>query len=366
MGLVGVIFGTGLGFGPIIGGGIVAVSSWQWVFLVHVPVAALAFALALMGVHESKDPQAGKLDVAGILTLSPSVFCLVFYIIQGPDLGFSSPAALAILGISIVSFIAFLIAEKISQRPMFDFSVFRIRPFSGAIVGSAAMNLSYWPFMIYLPIWFHAGLGYDTVSTGLALLAYTLPTLVLPPLAERFSLRYRPGIIIPAGLVIIGVGFILMKFGSAAAQPDWLTMLPGCLIAGMGLGITNTPVTNTTTGSVSSDRAGMASGIDMSARMVSLALNIAVMGFILASGVLAHLGHALPDLDTAQLRLLAEAIAAGNPISGLAGTVAQDALRNGFGWVMLYGGIGVWIMAAISFASFNGRPVRRTEVQCSD
>ncbi|ESZ21800.1 MULTISPECIES: MFS transporter [unclassified Mesorhizobium] len=362
----GVIFGIGLGFGPIIGGGIVAVSSWQWVFLVHVPVAALAFALALMGVHESKDPQAGKLDIAGILTLSPSVFCLVFYIIQGPDLGFSSPTALAILGISIVSFIAFLIAEKVSQRPMFDFSVFRIRPFSGAIVGSAAMNLSYWPFMIYLPIWFHAGLGYDTVSTGLALLAYTLPTLVLPPLAERFSLRYRPGIIIPAGLVIIGVGFILMKFGSAAAQPDWLTMLPGCLIAGMGLGITNTPVTNTTTGSVSSDRAGMASGIDMSARMVSLAVNIAVMGFILASGVLAHLRHALPDLDAAQLRLLAEAIAAGNPISGLAGTVAQDALRNGFGWVMLYGGIGVWIMAAISFASFNARPMRRTEVQCSD
>ncbi|MER9600851.1 MULTISPECIES: MFS transporter [unclassified Mesorhizobium] len=362
----GVIFGIGLGFGPIIGGGIVAVSSWQWVFLVHVPVAALAFALALMGVHESKDPQAGKLDIAGILTLSPSVFCLVFYIIQGPDLGFSSPTALAILGISIVSFIAFLIAEKVSQRPMFDFSVFRIRPFSGAIVGSAAMNLSYWPFMIYLPIWFHAGLGYDTVSTGLALLAYTLPTLVLPPLAERFSLRYRPGIIIPAGLVIIGVGFILMKFGSAAAQPDWLTMLPGCLIAGMGLGITNTPVTNTTTGSVSSDRAGMASGIDMSARMVSLAVNIAVMGFILASGVLAHLRHALPDLDAAQLRLLAEAIAAGNPISGLAGTVAPDALRNGFGWVMLYGGIGVWIMAAISFASFNARPMRRTEVQCSD
>ncbi|MER9299195.1 MFS transporter [Mesorhizobium sp. M0621] len=362
----GVIFGIGLGFGPIIGGGIVAVSNWQWVFLVHVPVAALAFVLALTGVHESKDPRAGKLDIAGILTLSPSVFCLVFYIIQGPDLGFSSPTALAILGISIVSFIAFLIAEKVSQRPMFDFSVFRIRPFSGAIVGSAAMNLSYWPFMIYLPIWFHAGLGYDSVSTGLALLAYTLPTLVLPPLAERLSLRYKPGIIIPAGLVIIGVGFILMKFGSDAAQPDWLTMLPGCLIAGTGLGITNTPVTNTTTGSVSSDRAGMASGIDMSARMVSLALNIAVMGFILASGVLAHLGQALPNLDAAQLRLLAEAIAAGNPISGLAASIAQDALRSGFGWVILYGAIGVWIMAAISFASFNARPMRRPEVQCSD
>lgn len=362
----GVIFGVGLGFGPIVGGGIVAISSWEWVFLIHVPATVVAFVLALTGVHESKDPQAGKLDLAGIVTLSPSVFCLVFYITQGPDLGFASPTALVILGVSMASFIAFLIAERISKRPMFDFSVFRIRPFSGAIVGSAAMNLSYWPFMIYLPIWFHAGLGYDSLSTGLALLAYTLPTLMMPPLAERLSLRYQPGVVIPAGLAVIGVGFIAMKFGSAAAEASWLTMLPGCLIAGTGLGITNTPVTNTTTGSVSSNRAGMASGIDMSARMVSLALNIAVMGFILASGVLTHLSRALPDLDAAQLRLAAEGIAAGNPIPGLPDPVVRDALRNGFGWVMLYGGIGVWIMAAVSFMVFSVRPVRRAEVECSD
>ncbi|MFX9050374.1 hypothetical protein ABTN54_20075, partial [Acinetobacter baumannii] len=80
-------------------------------------------------------------------------FCLAFYITQGPDLGFASPKGLAILGVSAVSFIAFLVAERISRRPMFDFSVFRISAFSGSIVGSAAMNLSYWPFMIYLPIW---------------------------------------------------------------------------------------------------------------------------------------------------------------------------------------------------------------------
>ncbi|RUU52952.1 MFS transporter, partial [Mesorhizobium sp. M2C.T.Ca.TU.002.02.1.1] len=142
----GVIFGIGLGFGPIVGGGIVAVSSWQWVFLIHVAVAIVAFVLALTGVHESKDPQAGRLDLAGILTLSPAVFCLVFTITQGPELGFASPAALAFLCLSIASFVAFLIAERVSERPMFDFSVFRIRPFSGAIVGSAAMNISYWPF----------------------------------------------------------------------------------------------------------------------------------------------------------------------------------------------------------------------------
>lgn len=362
----GVVFGIGLGFGPIIGGGIVAVSSWQWVFLIHVAISIVAFGLALTGVHESKDSQAGRLDLAGILTLSPCVFCLVFYITQGPELGFASPSALAILGLSIASFVAFLIAERMSKRPMFDFSVFRIRPFSGAIIGSAAMNISYWPFMIYLPIWFHAGLGLDSFATGLALLAYTLPTLVMPPLAERLSLRYRPGVIIPAGLAIIGTGFFLMKWGSAAAHASWLTMLPGCLIAGAGLGITNTPVTNTTTGSVSRNRAGMASGIDMSARMISLAVNIAVMGFILASGVLSHLIAALPDLDSARLRQFAEAIAAGNPVPGLPDDVAHGALATGFGWVMLYGGVAVWIMAAIGFAVFKVLPARQEAVQHPD
>jgi len=362
----GVIFGIGLGFGPIVGGGIVAISSWQWVFLIHVAVAIVAFALALGGVHESKDPQAGRLDLAGILTLSPAVFCLVFYITQGPDLGFASPAALMILGLSIASFVAFLAAERASKRPMFDFSVLRIRPFSGAIVGSAAMNLSYWPLMIYLPIWFHAGLGLDSFSTGLALLAYTLPTLAMPPLAERLSLRYRPSVVIPAGLATIGIGFFLMKWGSAAAHADWLTMLPGCLVAGAGLGITNTPVTNTTTGSVSRDRAGMASGIDMSARMISLAVNIAVMGFILASGVLSHLRATLPDLDGAKLRQFAEAIAAGNPVPGLPDGVAHEALANGFGWVMLYGGIGVWMMAAISFSIFRARPAPQPAVPSAE
>lgn len=364
----GVIFGIGLGFGPIIGGGIVAVLSWKWVFLIHALFAVIALVLTLTGVHESRDPKAGSLDIAGILTLSLSVFCLTFYITQGPDYGIASPTALAILGVSVASFVAFLIAERVSARPMFDFSVFGIRPFSGAIIGSAAMNVSYWPFMIYLPIWFHAGLGYDSISAGLALLAYTLPTLVMPPLAERLSLRYQPNIIIPAGLFTIGVGFILMKFGSAAAQPGWWTMLPGCLIAGMGLGMTNTPVTNTTTGSVSSDRAGMASGIDMSARMVSLAINIAVMGFILVSGVLAHLKGTAANLDATQLRLLAERIAAGNTVSipGITDSAVHEALASGFGWVMLYGGIGVWIMAGIGFFIFNGRPARHANVQCPD
>ncbi len=361
----GVVFGVGLGFGPIIGGMIVVLSSWHWVFLVHVPLTVLTLMLVFSSVDESSDPHAKKLDILGIVTLSMSVFGLTYFITQGPDLGFTSNAAVGILVATATGFIIFIFVEKINPHPMFDFSVFRIRKFSGAIIGSIGMNFSFWPFMIYLPIYFQSGLGYDIVTAGLSLLAYTLPTLVIPPLAERLSLRYQPRIVIPLGLFMIGLGFILLKYGSAAEHASWLTMLPGSLLAGIGLGLTNTPVTNTTTGSVPTNRAGMASGIDMSARLISLAINIALMGFILLEGILSYLESAFPEFpDTLQLRSLAEKIASGSFTSlkqdfpelfslDSSGTIVHAALMHGFGLVMLYGGIGVWVLAAISFMIFG-------------
>jgi len=227
------------------------------------------------------------------------------------------------------------------------------------------MNFSFWPFIIYLPIYFQSGLGYGIITAGLSLLAYTLPTLVIPPLAERLSTRYQPRIVIPLGLFTIGLGFILMKFGSSAEHASWLTILPGSLLAGTGLGLTNTPTTNTATGSVTGNRAGMASGIDMSARLITLAINIALMGFILVEGILSYLKGALPvSVNSSQLHSLAEKIASGNfaslreilpELSSLdpSEAVVHSALTYGFGLVLLYGGIGVWILAMLSFLIFG-------------
>ncbi len=363
----GVIAGIGLGFGPVIGGLIIALATWEWVFLVHVPLALVVIGLAFAGVQESRDPAAKRLDIAGIVTLTLAVFGLAYYITQGPDLGFTSPVALAILAATAASFIAFLVAELFNQHPMFDFSVFKVRNFSGAIIGCIGMNFSYWPFMIYLPIYFTVGLGYDSEFTGLVLLAYTVPFLVMSPVAQYLLHRYGARTVIPLGLFTIGSGFLLMRFGSGTADPSWLTVLPGALIAGIGIGLTSTPVTDTTTGSVSADRSGMASGIDTSARLIALAINIAVMGFVLVEGVLAHLKSALPaGLDAIELRSLAQGIAAGSVTSldqklpgalDSSGTILHAALTQGFGWVMLYGGLGVWILAALSFAIFS--PAKR-------
>ena len=315
------------------------------------------------------------MDGAGIITLSLAVFGLTYFIIQGGDFGFTSSTRITIIVSAALCFIAFLLVERFNPHPMFDFSVFRIRNFSGAIMGSMGMNFSFWPFMIYLPIYFQVGLGYDTVTAGLALLAYTLPTLVVPPFGERLALRYQPRTVIPLGMFIIGLGFMLMKYGSGSVNASWLSMLPGALLAGTGLGLINTPVTNTTTGSVSSDRAGMASGIDLSARLISLAINMAVMGFILVEGIVAYLQSAFgAALSPNQLRELAQRVASGELASAghspselfrldASGSVVHAALVHGFGLVMLYGAVCMWLLAAASFVIFGSRKAAARSIE---
>lgn len=364
----GIVSGIGLGFGPLVGSGIIALAGWKWIFLVHLPLAALTLVIAVSAVTETRDPDARHLDAIGIITLSLAVFGLVYLITQGPALGVYGAVAVGVA--TAASFATFLVAEQRQAHPMFDFSVFRNRHFSGAILGCIAMNVSYWPFMIYLPIYFQIGLGYDPLSAGLCLLAYTLPALIFPPLGERMSLRHGAGAVIPLGLFTIGLGFVAMKLGSAAAQPSWLTMLPGLLLSGIGIGITNTPVTNTTTASVPASRAGMASGIDMSARLITLAVNIAFMGFLLVERIASTLRPAaLGAADVAHLRAAAETLASGQTLgSGASGgleklpdLLVRHSLADGFGLVMLYGGIGVWILSGLSFVLFRSEPKQARE-----
>ncbi|MFT3823657.1 MAG: MFS transporter [Chitinophagaceae bacterium] len=355
----GVIVGIGLGFGPVIGSSIMSFLSWRWIFLVHAPLALFTILPGVSFIRESKDPLAKRLDTAGMLLLAISVFTLTWYIIQGAGAGFTSIGIITVLSVFILSFILFIIVEKKVPHPMFDFSVFRISDFSGAIMGSIGMNFSFWPFIIYLPILLQAGFGYSVVSTGMCLLAYTLPSLIVPPLAEYLTLRYKARNVIPCGLLMIGAGFLLMRYGSMTTNASWRTILPGMLLSGIGLGMTNTPVTNTATGTVSQDRAGMASGIDTSARLITLALNIALMGSILVNGLLSQVKSIAPHIEPQQLYALAERIAAGDDtvtgVTGLSRSQTQVMLIKAFGNLLLFGGLGAMLLALCSFWLFHSK-----------
>jgi hypothetical protein len=199
--------------------------------------------------------------------------------------------------------------------------------------------------------------------------------MVMPPIAERIRARYQARIAIPIGLLTLGIGFIAMWIGSGLEGATWLTMLPGTLIAGIGIGLTNSPTTNTTTGAVSPDRAGMASGIDISARLITLAINIAVLGLLLTQGIVSYLSNEFGTaLSPSAVRALAERIATGNlhdlaqgtpELTSLdpSGAIVHAALVNGFSWVMLYCGIGVLALSVIGFVIFGPKRVAPQETE---
>ncbi|KTT05492.1 MFS transporter [Pseudomonas oryzihabitans] len=360
----GMVFGAGLGFGPLVGGALATLASWSWVFLIHVGLAMVTVACALRGVEESTTPAARSLDLAGMLTLSLAVFGCVYMITQGP-----ATAAVGWLGwgLSLGCLLLFVVIERYQAQPMFDFAVLRIRRFSGALLGASGMNFSFWPFVVYLPLYLQAVLGLDALATGGMVLAYTLPTVLVPPLAERLLLRHGPGRVIPLGLGLIGLGFALLSLAVILGAGQVLALVPGCLLAGIGVGLTNTPVTNTATAALPAERSGLASGLDMSTRIVSLALNIALMGAILLGGVAAHLATAVATLDGSGRESLAAAIAAGNlglaQAQGVDLTLARAAFGQGVGWVTRYAAVCACGFALLSFLLL--RPAGNGQRKCS-
>lgn len=359
----GIVFGAGLGFGPIVGAALATLASWNWVFLIHVGLAAVTVACALRGLEESANPAAQPLDLAGMFTLSLAVFGCVYLITQG-----SATAAVGWLGwsLSLGCLLLFVVIERRQAQPLFDFAVLRVRRFSGALLGASGMNFSFWPFVVYLPLYLQAVLGLEALATGGMVLAYTLPTILVPPLAERLLLRHGPGLVIPLGLGLIGLGFALLSLAVTLGAGQVLALVPGCLLAGIGVGLTNTPVTNTATAALPVERSGMASGLDMSTRIIALALNIALMGAILLGGVASHLATAAPALPRVEFDALAAAIAAGNlglaEVQGIALPLARAALGQGIGWVTGYAALCAWGFALLSFWLL--RPARSGRGEC--
>ncbi len=187
---------------------------------------------------------------------------------------------------------------------------------------------------------------------------------VPPPLAERLLLHRGPKFVIPLGLLIISVGFMLLVLVISSEYASWVILLLDCALAGIGLGLTNTPVTNTATTAVPPERSGMASGMDMSARMISLSINVALMGLILSSSVSGYVLEALPKAPSdAMLGIISDLISAGNLAitenHGVSVALAQEALAHGIGRVTLYGAMSAMILALASQSSeIAARPLK--------
>jgi len=310
-GVYGAIAGIAVAVGPVLGGAITSGFSWRWIFLVNVPIGAATLAATLLRVDESRDPDARRPDLLGFATFSSALFLIVYGLIESGTRGWGSAVVLGCLAGGGGMMAVFFVCEALQRRPMLDLSLLRVPTFVGGLTTAFAISAGIFAVLAYIVIYLQDLLHFSAVGSGLRLLALTVAMFVMSGVAGRLTGRVSARLLIAPGLVLVGVGLLLMRGITPASS--WTHLLAGLIVAGIGSGLVNVTLASTAVGVVHPSRAGMASGVNSTARQVGYAAGIAALGTLLATEVRNRVVSELSHSPLAHAsRRLAEAISTGN------------------------------------------------------
>jgi EmrB/QacA subfamily drug resistance transporter len=292
LGVWGATIGGSVAVGPLVGGVLVEHVSWQSIFFVNLPIGLAAIVVTLRTVTETRDPGAARIDLVGLATFSAALFALVFALVRGNAEGWGSATIVSLLALSAALLVAFVGAELRQERPMLDLSLFRKPAFAGVSFVAFALSGSMFAMFLYLTLYIQNTLHYSPLQAGLRFLPLTLVSFVFAAISGNLTERVPTRFLLGAGLGLTGLGLLLMS--GVSAHAGWTHLLPGFLIAGAGVGLSNPAIASTAVGVVDPRRSGMAAGINNTFRQVGIATGIAGLGAIFQSTVSGRIADAAP------------------------------------------------------------------------
>ncbi|HEX6229613.1 MAG TPA: MFS transporter [Solirubrobacterales bacterium] len=348
MGIYGATIGVAVAIGPLVGGVLTDGLGWESVFLLNVPIGVAAIAITYWKLAESRDPNATRVDWAGLLTFSTALFLLVLALVRGNEEGWGSPLIVSLLSGAGVLLAAFAVIQQRVSEPMLPLGLFKRRAFTGVQLAAFAVSGSLFALFLYLTLYLQSFLGYSPIEAGLRYLPITIASFIVAPLAGMALARVQARYLMSVGLALTGVGLLLMSGLDMAS--DWTALLGGFLIAGVGVGLLNPVIADVALSVVPKEQSGMAAGINDTFRQVGIAVGIAAWGAIfLGAGASRTQELAGGAVDGDQARHLIEATSSGalNDAIAAAPPQAQDVVRNaaeqgflhGFNEILLLGAI---------------------------
>ena len=268
--------GISTAIGPFLGGWLIDSVSWRYVFVINVPLCAVAVAVALRHVPESRDEDAVRhLDVPGGLTLSLGLAGIVYALIEGPA-GAAGTTVMVAVVIGVVGVIAFSLIETHSAQPMVPLDLFRSRQFSGANAVTVAVYAALGVATFLLVVHLQTGLGYSALSAGAALLPITVIMLALSARMGALAQRIGPRLPMTVGPVVVGIAMVVLsRVGAGSHYASGV--LPGVVVLGFGLATTVSPLTASVLAAVDDHHAGIGSAINNAAARLASLLAIAVL-----------------------------------------------------------------------------------------
>src|SRR3954453_22129689 len=303
----GATVGVAVAMGPLVGGALTDTLGWRWIFWVNAPIGIVTIAVAATRTTNIGDAGAERLDWAGLITFSGSLFALMLALLRGNELGWGSTGVLSLLLAAVLLMLGFVVVERHRSRPMFDLSLFRKPAFVGVSVATFAIGGGAFAMLPYLTLYLQNDLGYSPLTGGLSLFPATLLCGLVPLATRRMTDKLPPGVVLSAGLATTAAGLALMC--GLTVSSSWTALLPGMMLMGCGVGIANPAIATIGLGVVPPQRAGMASGISNTFRIGGVATGVAALGAVfqhhLAASLGAQLGHPAQGL--------ADALASGGP-----------------------------------------------------
>jgi EmrB/QacA subfamily drug resistance transporter len=293
--------------GPLMSGFLLTHFWFGSVFLINLPIIALALVGGWFLVPKSRDPQEARLDPVGAVLSIVGISSLVFALIQAPDKGWAAPQTIGAFVVSFVVLALFVAWELHTDEPMLDMRFFRNPSFSTGSGGMLLVFLAMYGVMFLMTQYFQLVLNDSPLTAAARLLPMAPIMLIVAPLTPQLSRRFGANRVVGLGMVLIAVGFAIFS-QVGLTTPYWviLAMLVP-LVSGMAMSMS--PMTAAIMAAVPARRAGAGSAMNDATRELGAALGVAVLGSIAASQYSSHLHDALGALPAASRSAASSSIA---------------------------------------------------------
>jgi EmrB/QacA subfamily drug resistance transporter len=374
MGIYGATLGVAAAFGPLVGGALVDSLGWESIFYLNLPIGIAAIAVTYLKLRESRDPNATRIDWAGVATFSGSLFLLVLAMVRGNDEGWGSTMIVSLLAGSAALLAAFIAVERRVAEPMLPLGLFRRRAFTGVQLAAFAISGSMFALFLYLTLYLQNQLGYSPLEAGVRYLPLTVASFIAAPIAAALLARVPARVMLSSGLAAVGIGLLLMS--GIETGDEWTTLLGGFLVAGAGVGLLNPVIANVAVSVVPKEQSGMAAGINDTFRQVGVAVGIAALGAIFVgrgADTAGELAAGTPAASGERPRELIEAASSGNLDQALAAVSpqAREAVANaagegflaGLNDVLMLGALLSFAGAALALWLVRGREIEREPLE---
>jgi MFS transporter, DHA2 family, multidrug resistance protein len=280
----------GYPIGPLLGGWMLTKFNWSWVFLINVPVVALALVAVVVLLPESRSSVRQPIDLGGMLLSSAGLALLIYGVIGAGDRGWSNDAALAEMIAGVLALAGFVLWERRVAAPLVDLRLFRSRAFAWGSGLSSIVSFVMFGLLFAVPLYFQVVRGANAQGSGVRLLPLIGGLLVGGAVADRFAARAGVRATAAFGFALLATGLALGATTSVASGDA--RSIAWVALSGLGLGLVLPTTIDTALGSVSEESSGVSAGVLQALRMAGGAFGAAILGAIINATYRDQLEHA--------------------------------------------------------------------------